>query len=274
MKLLCHLSAVLLLTGSGFAAGLGSLGEKPWLGTWAGMDGRAFDFSIRTDGSSEIHFKKGGKRGLSHSIFLVRYVLEEQSGGKWIRRKMAEDSVDSAQDSTLEAEKLTFTASFTGDTKIAVVHEFEKSEVYVSVKILEKKTKNPVRVGVEVVVPDFYRHVESDMKGRELKKALKGHEYRIVRLDGKKLRLNSGDLSKTDLKLESPDLLGTKGVKVFEVESDKMNGHEVRLTTVEEDCGELQLKQTKPLYHGLYAIWWPKEDKIGQEGCRLEIKVK
>ena len=264
----------MLLSGSALASGLGSLGEKPWLGVWVGRNGRSFDFAIRTDGASEIHLKKGGKRASIHSFFAVRYVLEEKIGAKWVRRQLAKESLESAQESSLEAEKALFTASFTGETKIAIAHEFEKSEVFVAVNVLEKMTKNPVRVGVEVVVPDFYRHIKADEKERDLKKSLKGHDLQMVRNDGKKVKLDEKVLSKVNLKLESPDLLGTNTVKLFEIKSVKMDGRELSLTTEEDDYGELELRQTKPLFHGLSVLWWPKEDKIGQDGCRLVIKVR
>lgn len=274
MKMLCGLIAIVTLTGPGFGGQIGSLDEKQWLGVFVGVEGRSFDVAIRTKGLTEIYFKKNRKR-ISLSLALqVRYVVEEQVGGKWVRRTMTEDSLESDQEPSLEAEKVTMTASFTGETKVEIGHEFDKSEILIAVKVVEKKTKNPVRVGVEVVVPNLYQSIKAEEKERDVKKMIKGYQLRMVRSDGEKIRLAAADLCKTDMKLTDKEVLGAKGVKHFSVESDRIAGCEVSLTTEEEDYGTLEPKQTKPLFHGLYVRWWPKEDKIGQEGCRLSIKVK
>ena len=274
MKMLCRLIALVMLTGPGFGGQLGSLQEKEWLGVFVGTEGRACDVAIRTKGVTEIYFKKNRERISAFVAFQARYVLEEQIGGRWVRRGMTEDSLVSDQEPSLEAEEVTMTAVFTGETKIEIKHEFDRSETLIAVKVLEKKTKNPIRVGLEVVVPDLYRSIKAEEAERDVKKKIKGLEFRMVRSDGKKFKLDAGDLSKADLKLTDKALLGTKGLKYFSVDSDRIGGHEVILTTEEEDYGTLEPKQTKPLYHGLYVRWWPKEDKIGQEGCRLKIKVK
>lgn len=275
MKLFSHFTALALLTGTAIAE-LPTMQEKDWLGVFAAMEGRNYDFKVRTHGGSEMLMKKNKKVVSIHSVFAVRCVLLEQEGKKWVKRTLDKDSLESKQEASLDLEKVAYTANFTGDTKLGITHEFDGEEVLVGVKVLEKKTKNPLRIGMEVVVPDLYKlHGKDKPTEREMKKKLKDFEIRMISTDGKtKLKLDGGDVVEEEFKLDAKDQLGDKTVKYFSIESDKMGDNQLVLTTEEEDYGEMEIKQTKPLYHGLTVRWFPKEDKIGKEGCRLKIEVK
>ncbi len=74
-------------------------------------------------------------------------------------------------------------------------------------------------------------------------------------------------------KLGGPDYF-EDGAKIITFESDKIAGRELVLTTVDEDAGRLDVKQTKDAYHGFYIHWWPDPAKSGTPGGHMKLQVK
>ena len=267
-----HLALGLAMTSLTMAGELGSMDEKPWIGIFSGMEGRNFDFALGGDGESEVFFKKSGKRLSRHSTMIVRYILQEQSGGKWVTRQMQDDGFETKQKPGMDDDVVTFTATYTGDTKVEIVHEFDSSDVEIGVKIVDFTTKNPLRVGVYVNVPDFYRSLretEDDLSERELKKKIDDLEIAVVPLEGRTQKLR-------DLHEEGTNLvkLFEKGAREVSFEAKGTGGKEVTLSMKEEDLGKLEFQQNKRIYHGFQTYWWPVPDKTGHEDCRLVIEVK
>jgi hypothetical protein len=266
-----HALALGLVMSSMAMGGLGSMDDKPWIGIFAGVDGRNFDFALGGDGESEVFFKKSGKRGSIHRTMIVRYVLQEQINGKWVTRRMDEESLESKSKPGLKHDEVRFTATYTGDTKVEVVHEFDGSEVAIGVKIVESVTRNPLRVGVYVNTPDFHQHMqdEDEMKERDLKKKIDDVRIEVVPLEGRKERVR--DLHEEDTNLVK---MFAKGALAVSFEADAMVGKEVTLSTRDETLGKFAFQQNKKLYHGFQTFWWPTPDKTGHEDCRLVIEVR
>ena len=269
MKL--HALALGLMMSSVAMGNLGSLDEKPWIGIFAGIDGRSFDFALGGDGESEVFFKKSGKRASLHTTMKIRYVLQEQINGKWVTRQMDEDSLESKSEPSIEHDEVKFTATYTGDTKVEITHAFDNSDVEIGVKIVEKTTKNPVRAGVYVNAPDFHKHLRDveEMKERDLKKKISDVKVEVTPLEGRKEKMR--DLHEKETNLAEKF---AKGAKEVSFESDSIAGKEVTLSTKDEDLGVLMFQQNKMLYNGFQAFWWPKPDKTGEADCRLLIEVK
>lgn len=269
MKL--HTLALGMAMSSVAMGGLDSMDEKPWIGIFAGVDGRNMDFALGGDGESELFFKKNGKRASIHSTLKVRYVLQEKINGKWVTRQMDEDALESGGEPGLEHDEVKFTATFTGDTKVEVTHAFDSSEVEVGVRIVEFTTTNPIRAGVCLNTPDFHKHLkdEDEMKERDLRKKISDVRIEVTPLEGRKERMR--DLHEKDTNLET---MFAKGAKEVSFEADSTAGREVIFSTRDEDLGMFTFRQNKMLYHGFQAFWWPEPDKAGEEGCRLVIEVK
>lgn len=260
----------LLLMGSLVAGDLPMLQEKPWLGVFVGYEGRGFDFALGSDGESQIHFKKGRTRISGFNSFKVHYVLEEFVGKRWVRRQMSQEGFETTQEASEDVEEVTFVATYTGDTKVQIVHRFDKGLIEIESKVLAKTTENEIRIGVEVAVSDLYRSVkEKGLSKRELRDKIKDAQVRGVTMKGKRLKV---DLD------ENPELDGEEffadGAKEISIESDKIAGREVLLRTKNEDAGRIEVEQSREAFHGFRMIWWPDPAKIGTEGCVLELQVK
>lgn len=247
-----------LVAGSVFGGTLPSLQDKPWLGCFAGYEDRSFDFALGTGGESDLFFKEGGDRVSRFLAFKVRYVLEEKINDRWVRRTMAEDGFETSDKATDDPEKMTFTATYTGDTKVEVVHEFEKGEVLIGIKIVEKKTDNPIRCGVVVTIPDIYRGLEEgELSKRDLRKKVDA-EVEGETLEGKRLKADLYELPK----LGSADYF-EGGAKTFTIEAERIAGREVTLSLAEEETGRIDVDQTRPAMHGFSLNWWPDPEKTG-----------
>lgn len=269
-----NLAVGLLMTSMAVAGELGSMDEKPWIGIFSGMEGRNFDFALGGDGESEVYFKKSGKRLSLHSTMTVRYILQEQIGGKWVTRQMADDGFDTKNKPGMDEDVVTFTATYTGDTRVEIVHEFGSSEVEIGVKIVESTTKNPLRAGVYVGMPDFHRSVkESDpeVSERDLKKKIADLRVEVISLDGKKVKLRK--LYEESVNLEKDPVFG-KGAREVSVEAKVTGERDVTLKTKDEELGKLEFKQSRRIFHGFVTYWWPVPSKTAEEDCRLVIGIK
>lgn len=245
------------------------LTDKPWLGCFAGFEGRGYDLAVGADGKSELFFKKGSSRVNIHSTFKVTYNLEEEVKGKWVRRRFTDDSFETKDEANDEGDKVTFIVTFTGDTKVEVTHEFEKTGIIIGTKIVGKTTKNPLRCGVSVAVADLYRHMEDKgLSERDLKKKVDAE------IAGETVK---GDRKKADL-YKKPELGGSDyfegGAKWFSFESEKIAGRTMTLRSVSEGSGSIEVNQTKTAYNGFYLNWYVDPAKAETSGAQLEIEIK
>lgn len=246
--------------------------EKPFLGSFLGFSGsRDFDFAVGADAESELFFKERRERlKLNDSVIRFYYVLEEKIKDRWISRRMTEDGFETAYDATDEPEPgkpISFVATFTGETKVEIVHVFGKDTVTIANRIVDKKTENEVRVGVKIVIGDLYRHLTGEVSERELRSKIKKSTVTVEPVEGKKTRL---DLDKKfTLQEEFP-----KGARSFSLKSDRIGGHEFMVRTEESALGRFEFRQTREAYHGFPFLWWPNPEKNGEKGARLVVEVK
>jgi hypothetical protein len=250
--------------------------DKPWLGCFAGFESSGFDVAVGADGESLVYFKSRGKRLSDTVAAKLNYFVEEEIKGKWVRRQMQEDGFDTKQEPNPDAERVTFTATFTGDTKMEIDHVFNRSEILVSARIVDKKTSNPVRVAVQTLVGDLYRNIERDVDKEDLEDVLeekiKKTRLEIVPVEGRAKKYDLGETMRESEKEEFESLIPE--LKEVQLSSERIGSQSITWTTEEEDFGSLELKQTKPLYHGFYVIWRPDPAKAGEEKSRLSIEVK
>lgn len=249
--------ASLAIVGPAVSAELPVLPEKPWIGFWIGYEQRDFDFGVGGKGEGELFLKERGREGVERiSLFRslkVHYIVEEEIGGKWQRRTLEENLFETEQAASAEVEKFEFVAAYKGETKIRVGHFFDGKEIQISTELVSTESKNPIRVGVEVVFPDLYR-LNEEISERELKKKMKGDEVRAVRLDGKKFKYDIYE----EVSLEDEAVLG-KGAIEFSLESQNLAKKTINLSLGAPKTGKFLFSQKKPLHSGFAAIWYPEK---------------
>jgi len=261
----------LLLSPCAWADELPSLDEKPWLGVYLAHQGRGYDFSFGTNGKTQLHLKKGRERDNAFSYFDISYVLEEKMGEKWVSRKIASDGFTSIHDASDELEESMVVATYTGDTKVAITHKFEKGEIVVSGKIVEKTTKNPLRFGVSISVPHIWRKTgDEELSKRDLRDKIKDAELRAVRAsDGKRLKYEMWD----EVKLADADQLGGGATEVG-IDVKRFGGRKVTLSLGDPESGLLRPVNAGPLYSGIRVHWTVAEELLGKEDGYLRIEIK
>jgi len=254
---------------AGLRAGeLPLLQEKPHLGYFTVYETRHFDFAIGGDAESEIFFKERRERLSKWRAFKVRYLLEEKIEGRWVRRKMREEGFGTTAKASAAPEKpVLFTATHTGGTKVEISHGFDNRRVWIGTRIVESPTRNPVRAGVEVVVPDLFYYLKRDIEERDLKRKVGRSRVTVVPVEGRRERIRFHEIKDLD------DLF-PKGAREVSIESDRIAGARVTFSTAGDTTGAIKFDQRKHLYHGFNLLWWPDPVKDGSMGCRLLIEVR
>ncbi|MDQ8188710.1 hypothetical protein [Roseibacillus persicicus] len=269
-----HLIGALLISASTLGADeLPILTEKPWEGVWVGYEEREFDYAIGgKEGAAKIYLKVKSKGEMERiSLFRaldVHFVLEEEIGGKWQKRSVEKDGFETTQAASVDAEKFELIATHKGGTKIKVVHELDGEEIKISTSIVETESKNPLRAGVEVVIPDLYR-IREEIEERELKKKLKGDEIRAVGIDGKKFKFDLHD----EVNLGDEKVLA-KGAAEFSVESKNLAKKTISLSSEVAKTGKILFDQRKSLHEGFKATWYPAETAAGKPVPQLVIEIE
>lgn len=268
--------------GSLTAKELPAMFDKPFLGCFLGFQGsRDFEFAIGGDGTSELFFIKDKKALRTNGLTLhIYYVVQEQMGKgtkkRWVNRTLQKDGFETEHEATAEppvGKPIAFVATFTGDTKVECSHVLSKDKVEIATKIVSKKTKNPVRVGVRVVVGDMYRHVreeEDKLSERELKTKVKGSEIAVWPVGSRKRSGEKIDLYEIDVELPKKF---PKGARKFALESPRLGDHKYSVSTASLENGTITFRQTKKLLHGFDLFWWPDPEKADDKDTRLVIEV-
>ncbi len=254
--------------------------DKPYLGCWLGFsESRDFEFLIGGDGDSELFFQKDRKRLTTGGCTLkIYYVLEEKVGqgskARWSYRRMVEDGFEDFGKETADPpldKPVSFTATYTGGSKVKVSHVFSKRGVEISTTIVDNgSAKGELRAGVKILVGDLFRHIDDE----DLEK--KGTEDKLE--DTQVSILPVGERRAKRIKFEDYDenlsQLCPKGARAFALESDRYGDHEFQLTTANPEYGVISFDQKKQIIHGFYANWFPETAKMSEKDSRLVIRVK
>ncbi len=244
--------------------------HKDWLGYFIGWEGRGFDFGIGADGESLIYPKERGKR-VGKDV-MVKYIIEEEVNGKWVRRQfLKEGGLSSEHEKGLDPKKpIVFVATVTGDTKVQWTHVPSRGSFSIMPKILEKKTENKIRVGLEFSLPQLYRF-DKTPEERELKRKLSNDYLRGVRLkDGKKAKVKFSDL---DDDITSDKYL-KDGASAIEMKCDAMKKKTLIIENGGEKTGRIDVVTKGPLYKSFKFIWMAETEKIGEKDTYVTFEVK
>ncbi len=245
--------------------------KTEWLGYFVGWEQRNFDFGIGSDGELLMHPKKSNKRG-GHKELSIHYVVEEEVKGRWVRRQfLKEDGLSSENEKGLDPQKpVVVVTTVTGETKVEWTHVVSRGQVVVTPKLLEKKTGNKIRIGMEFALPRLYRFTEKPDK-RELRKKVGSDYLRGTRLkDGKKVRIKFDDVDN--------DITGEKflrdGASDLEVKSKGILDKKVTIGNGSEKAGRLDVVAKGPLYNSFKMIWMADMAKLGDKGTCVTFAVE
>lgn len=246
--------------------------KKEWLGYFVGWTGKDSDFGIGSDGESTITPKKGDNQYNTKEI-RVQYVIEEKMGGKWVRRKILEEGGLTTENTKGLDPKgpVVFVSTVTGGTKVEWTHVISRGKVNIKPKILEKKTENEVRVGVDFALPKFYRFQDEVPEGRDLKKKVGKDYVKATRLkDRKSVKMKFHEVDK---KLTDEDYL-EEGASEVEVTSEKFLGKSIFVKNGGPKAGRIDIPQKSPLYNSFRINWRADPEKLGTKDCFLTAWVE
>ena len=158
----------------------------------------------------------------------------------------------------------------TGDTKVEWTHAFSGGKMVVMPKLLEKKTENKIRIGMEFALPRLYRFDEEPDK-RELKKKVGSDYVRGTRLkDGKKIRVKFTDL---DDDVTSEEFL-QDGASAVEVKSNGIMGNSLVVENGAEKSGRIDLVTKGHLYNSFKVRWLADMEKLGDKATFVTFAVE
>jgi len=245
--------------------------KTEWLGYFVGWEDRSADFGIGADGEALLHPKKSGKR-IGHKEISIRYVIEEEINGKWVRRQLLDKvGVASANEKGLDPKTpVVLVTTVTGGTSVEWTHLVSRGEINVMPKLLEKKTENKIRIGMEFALPRLYRFEETP-DARELKKKVGGDSIKAVRLkDKKSVRVKFHEVEDD---ITSEEYLAD-GASEIEVESEGILGNKFVMEIGGDKTGRIDVKTKGPLYNSFRMIWMADMAKLGEKDCFITFAVE
>ena len=245
--------------------------KTEWLGYFVGWESRSSDFGIGSDGEALLHPKKSGKRG-GHKEVTIHYVIEEEISGKWVRRQfLTNDGLTSENELGLNPKKpVVLVTTVTGDTKVEWTHVVARGKINVMPKILERKTKNKIRIGMEFVLPRLYRF-QKEPTERELKKKVGKDYVRAVRLKDKKSVKVKFHEVEDDVTSEK---FLAEGASEIEVRSEGFLGNSFVLKNGKDKAGRIDVKTKGPLYNSFRMTWMAETEKVGTKDCFVTFAVE
>ena len=236
--------------------------KTEWLGYFVGWEERSFDFGVGADGESLLHPKKSGDRG-GHKEVVIRFIIEEEVGGKWVRRQfLKEAGLESKNEKGIDPKKpIVLVTTVTGDTKVEWTFALVRKKMVLKPKLIEKKTENNIRVGVEFALSRLYRF-DTEPDKKELKKKVGSDYVRGTRLkDAKKVRVKFTDI---DDDITSEEFL-QDGASAVEVKSQGILGTTFIVENAAEKSGRIDIVTKGPLYNSFKFNWYADMEKLGEK---------
>jgi hypothetical protein len=187
------------------------------------------------------------------------------------RQFLKEGGLASETEKGLDPKKpVVLVTTVTGETKVEWTHVVARGKVSVMPKILEKKTENKVRVGMEFALPRLYRFQE-EPTGRELKKKVGSDYIKAKRLkDGKSVRVKFHEVEDD---VTSEEFLG-EGASEIEVKSAGILGNSVVIENGRDKAGRIDVKTKGPLYNSFRMTWMANQEKLGTKDCFVTFAVE
>lgn len=248
--------------------------ENEWLGYFVGVQNRAFQFGITSEGKAMI---KPGKKGAwmadKLTIPVNFQVLETMPDGKVILRKIQGESLESAQLATAKPHNVVIKGKVTGGAAFEIFVSEEREGFSLGGRLLEPgKSKNPLRFVIEVRIPDVYADPKKDGE----KKAVKAFEAKTKR---DRLQLVWTDKKRVKQSLTERVDAGSKeisgpGIAGVQLELDAYNGKKIEIMASENSVLTLANKPPAALMDGFSISWAADVAKDPEGKARLSIGME
>ena len=257
-------------------AQLPGLKEKPWLEQFAVTENRSFTYALNNWGEGKIiPVGKGGKEISIQLHIPVTILIEEVlPDGRTVAKKIVPESLETKDLATLKPGKISFRGKVTGDASFEAQVEMDRGVIAVGGRLLDPGTltKNPLRFGVRVTLPEAYRNAKKTEKddAKEFAKKLKEDRYAIIWTDGKRLKFNGGD------KLEvNPKDVNGPGITELKALISSYQGKTVEFTAAENSKMTVAARAADQLFSdGFTLSWYPDPAKDPDTKARLKFTVK
>ncbi len=250
-------------------AELSSMPEKEWLGYFVAWEESDYDVGVGTDGEFLMYMKKNRERVTSREM-KINYLVQEKIDGKWVSRQLDEKSLSSESKPEVDpSEPVKIQMTVTGGTKVEFTHVISNDLMTVRVKLLEKKTEKPLRLGLKINTFSFRNEVE-DMDERDIKRKFRSEKFEAVR---------KKDGEKVDVRFyETVDMNSEKflkeGATEVEIDSDEFYGGDFMVKLGDEDSGVIEVETREKLYDGYFKFTWlPNMDKLGERDTFVSFGI-
>lgn len=243
-----------------------------WLGYFVAWEEKYYDYGFGDDGKGKMHIIKG-KEQVGHSDFNINVKIQEEIKGKWVSRNLLDEGgLTSDAKSGIDPRgpvKVLFTV--TGDTKVEVIQAMSRGRIMIKPTIVEKKTENPVRVIVEVGIPDLYK-IKEELTAKELKKKIGSDTFVAKRAkDGKRVKVK---LYETETDLLSDKLLAEGATELELNNKVKMGSKSFTAEQGGDKVGKFEIIPGKEVYVGMKLKWIPDPAKLGEKDCYVSFAIK
>jgi len=304
--------APLVLAAAGMQpvrAELPSLDKEPWLGYYAVLANKRFQFTFAANG--KIALVPIGDKGdpVANTLTIpIEILIEEMMpDGKSVSKQIKAETLASAQPATDKLEKVVITGQVTGEAAFEATLEQARGGIAIGGRITDPGTltKNPLRFGIRAKFPNAYPKANvAELKddAKELTKEEKRAERKAKRdaeKDGKsdakkdakknadelaKIKEDRIDLKWTDgtrkkqtfekeVEAASKDLNGP-GIAGAEIEISAYQGKKFLFIASPDSTMMLSNDKLAPLFQGFSITWVPDAAKDKEGKARLSLEVK
>lgn len=262
-------AALLILSvNHSLADELPQLSEKPWLGWFAGYEGKKFNFGVGDDGRGALIPLGKGSEPVSSAIWIRIHpvIVEEKPDGRAFSRKVIEDSWEPLSESSNEAETMAYRATVEGGAIYEVHFDIDGDEISCGGRIIEKGelSENSIKLVIRVKVPDYFKY-ERDKDGFE--KKFKRDEIGL-------LMVGKGKKKFDVFEPVDKEKVNDDAIRSARIEYDGFKGPRLDLESVDPGSFRFWNAQVQPLSEGFSLEWSadPTKDPDGKARFTLTFK--
>jgi len=256
-----------LLTATATAGSLPGLVESPWMGWYAGWEGRDFRFGIRGDGEAAlVPYKKNGDDISARYWIDIEPVIEEVRGERVVTKRPVDDGWEAQDPAAIDPAKVTYRGTVTGGATFEVSFELDGKTIRGGGRILDRGelTEHPVRFALRIIVPNVYYYQKDEKKLEDL---AEGDKIQLLRADGKKLRFDA-------LEPVWGQEQNGPGISEARIDLEGYDGSRIELAAGEAGLFEFWNRKKGPLYKGFTLGWKPDPAKDPKGEARFELRFR
>lgn len=263
--------ALLVCSSQVALAQLPDLKKEPWLGFYAVHQQREFIFKLDSNGEGIlIPLQKTGAPITQLLHLPVQIFIEEKlPDGKLNLRAVQAVSLTAVDPPTEKLAKVTFKGKTVGDAAFEVTLEAQGARIRYGGRITDKGTltANPIRLLVRTRFPSAYK--AGDREKKEVIKQIKDDELRVVRSDGKRVKL-PGDKPLA----EPPNEVADKDLSSVGIKIGAWRGMAFEFSATAHSALRVTTAETDELIRGFHVEWSPDPATDPKAESRLQIEVK